>query len=349
MSKLRRIAELAGGIALLIGALLTIGVGQQNESQSGPQTDTSFIDAAGTAHVTRVVPVPTTISPEAQKILARRVSDAAAPESLQERRAKTDAWQSRAGQKSRSLYPVNVTQETIAGVPAKVITPLTIPENRRNRVLINVHGGGFNPDSGSLTETIPIANLTQTKVVAVLYRLAPEHPFPAAVEDTVAVFKELRKTYEPRAIGLYGTSAGAILTAEVAVKLRQLGLPLPGVLGIFSGNGDFSRTGDLQAIYALNGLSGPLQPPSKEVTLSPYVASTDTKDPVFSPVYANLKGLPPTLFITSSRDLLRAGPRSCIGLFCALVWTRAWSYLKLCLTPSGIMLNCPSPRKLMRS
>ncbi len=307
MSKLRRIAELAGGSVLLIGALLTIGVGQQNESHSGPQTDTSFIDATGTAHITRVVPVPTTISPEAQKILARRVSDAAVPETLKERRAKTDAWQSRAGEKSRSLYPVNIEQETIASVPTKVITPLIIPENRRNRVLINVHGGGFNSDSGSLTETIPIANLTQTKVVAVLYRLAPEHPFPAAVEDTVAVFKNLLKTYEPRNIGLYGTSAGAILTAEVTVKLRQLGLPLPGVLGVFSGNGDFSRTGDSQAIYALNGLSGPLKPPSKQVTLSPYVASTDTKDPVLSPVYANLNGLPPTLFITSSRDLLLSG------------------------------------------
>jgi acetyl esterase/lipase len=290
-----------------MGGLLAIAVAQQNESQTGPQTDTSFIDAAGTAHVTRVVPVPTTISPEAQKILARRVSDAAAPESLQERRAKTDAWQSRAGEKSRSLYPVNIEQQNIAGVPTKVITPLTIPENRRNRVLINVHGGGFNSDSGSLTETVPIANLTQTKVVAVLYRLAPEHPFPAAVEDTVAVFRELLKTYEPRNIGLYGTSAGAILTAEVAVKLRQLGLPLPGVLGIFSGNGDFSRTGDSQAIFALQGFSGALKPPSKEVTLSPYMASTDTKDPVLSPVYANLNGFPPTLFMTSGRDLLLSG------------------------------------------
>lgn len=69
-----------------------------------------------------------------------------------------------------------------------------------------------------MTETIPIANLTQTKVVAVLYRVAPEHPFPAAMDDTVAVYKELLKTYEARNIGLHGTSAGAILTAEVAVR-----------------------------------------------------------------------------------------------------------------------------------
>ena len=205
------------------------------------------------------------------------------------------------------MYPVNVNEATIAGVPAKVITPLQIPENKRDRVLINVHGGGFNSDSGSLTETVPIANLMQTEVVAVLYRLAPEHPFPAAVDDTVAVYKELLKTYKPQKIGLYGTSAGAILTAEVAVKLHQLGLPLPGALGIFSGLGDFSQTGDSQAIYSLNGLSGPLTPPRKEPHDSPYVGSTNPTDPVLSPLYANLSGFPPSLFMTSTRDLLLSG------------------------------------------
>lgn len=302
-----RLVTRLGGTFVLGAAMVAGSVDQQNESHSVPQADTSSIDADGTVHVTRVVPVPTTISPEAQKILTRRISDTAPPESLAERRAKTDAWQSRAGEKSRSLYPVNIQNATIAGVPTKVITPPAIPEDKRNRVLINVHGGGFNADSGSLTETIPIANLTQTKVVAVLYRLAPEHPFPAAVEDTVAVYKELLKTYDSRNIALYGTSAGAILTAEVAVKLRQLGLSLPGAMGIFSGNGDFSRVGDSYAIYALAGFSGPLKPPSKQLAPSPYVGSTNTKDPVLSPVYANLTGFPPTLFLTSTRDLLLSG------------------------------------------
>lgn len=279
----------------------------QNPSKPIPESDTSFIDADGTAHVTRVVPVPATVSPEAKKVLARRISDAPVQVILEERRAKTDAWQARAGAESRKLYPVNIEDQRIAGVPTRVVTPLRVAENRRDRVILNLHGGGFNSDSGSLTETIPIANLTRTKVVAVLYRLAPEHPFPAAVEDGVAVYKELLKTYRAQSIGIYGTSAGAILTAEVAVKLRQLSLPLPGALGIFSGHGDFSRVGDSQAIYGLNGLSGPLSPPSNNPKPNPYAGSTDPKDPVLSPVYANLEGFPPTLFLTSTRDLLLSG------------------------------------------
>jgi acetyl esterase/lipase len=145
------------------------------------------------------------------------------------------------------------------------------------------------------------------KVVAVLYRLAPEHPFPAAVDDSVAVYKELLKTYKPNHIVIYGTSAGAILTAEVAAKLKQLGLPLPAAMGIFSGMGDFARLGDSQALYALRGLSGHLEPPKPGVHDSEYATTTDPKDQVLSPIYSDLHGLPPTLFITSGRDLLLSG------------------------------------------
>jgi acetyl esterase/lipase len=279
---------------------------QQPQERVIPQSDTSFIDGDGTAHVTRVVPVPTTITPAAQKVVARSMSDSPPPESLAEHRAHTDAWQTRAAAESRAIYPVNIAADTIAGIPVRIVTPLTIPPDKTNRVLLNVHGGGFIVDSGSLSETIPLANLTRTKVVAVLYRLAPEHPFPAAVDDTVAVYKELLKTYRPQNIGLYGTSAGAVLTGEVASKLKQLSLPLPAALGIFSGLGDFSRQGDSAAIYGLFGLSGPIDPP-KELPGLEYVASTNPQDPVLSPLYADLRGLPPTLFLTSTRDLLLSG------------------------------------------
>ena len=145
-------------------------------------------------------------------------------------------------------------------------------------------------------------------MIAVLYRLAPEHPFPAGLDDAVAVYKELLKTYQPGNIGIYGTSAGAILTAEVTAKLKQLHLPLPGATGVFSGLGDFSRLGDSAAIYALNGFSGHLDPPKPGGReLEYYTGATDPKDPVLSPLYADLSGFPPTLFITSGRDLLLSG------------------------------------------
>jgi acetyl esterase/lipase len=301
-------------LLLALGLLPSLALAQtaaqtaaQTTAQTAPQSDTSYIDANGTAHITRVIPVPTTVSPEARKNLARQVSDANKPQTLAERRSGTDAWQARAGAASKAVYPVNITEDKIAGIPVKIVTPATIGPGKSDRVLICVHGGGFNADSGSLTESIPIASLTQTKVVSVLYRLAPEHPFPAAVDDAVAVYKDLLKTYKPNNIALYGTSAGAILTAETAARLKQLGLPLPGALGVFSGMGDFSQVGDSIAMYALGGLSGHLDPPPPTIRDSEYVGSTNPKDPVLSPLYADVHGFPPTLFITSGRDILLSG------------------------------------------
>ena len=293
-------------LALSLLLLCTAALAQQGTTAAqAPNTDTSYIDPHGTAHITRVIPIPPDLSPQAKAMLARPVSDANIPQTLAQRRHGTDVWQNHAGDVSAQLYPIHRSESTIAGVPVRIVTPFD--EMDPNYVLLNIHGGGFNSDSGSWTETIPLANLTRMKVVAVLYRLAPEHPFPAGLDDVVAVYEELLKTYKPIHIAIYGTSAGAILTGEVAVKLRQLGLPLPGALGIFSGMGDFSRVGDSWAMYALNGLSGHLDPPSPTVHDSEYVGSTNLRDPVLSPLFADLRNMPPTLFITSGRDLLLSG------------------------------------------
>jgi epsilon-lactone hydrolase len=292
---------------LSLAALTACSNGRVNPSL--PQNDSSYIDGQGTAHIFRVIPLPKTISPQAREYLARPLPDSAAKQTLDEKRARTDAMQLHDSEQNRALYPVNIASSTIAGIPVRIVTPIDpIPAGKMDHVLINLHGGGFTTDSGSLTESIPIANLTQTKVVAVLYRLAPEHPFPAAVDDSVAVYKELLKTYKPQHIAIYGASAGGILTAEVAVKIKQDGLPLPAALGIFTGTGDFSRLGDTQAIYSVTGLAGHLNPPEDGVQwLADYVGSTDPKDPVLSPLYSDLHGMPPTLFLTSTRDMMLSG------------------------------------------
>ncbi len=272
-----------------------------------PNRDSSYIDGQGTAHVTRVVPVPQTISPQAQLVIGHPIPDEGPPQPLAERRRTTDEYTARARVAWSRLCPNQIVEDKMAGVAVRIVTPDDLPDSNKDKVLLNLHGGGFNSDSGSYTESIPIAYYARMKVVAVLYRLAPESPFPAAVDDSVAVYKELLKTCRPDHIVIYGTSAGAILTAEVASKLKQLGLPMPAALGIFSGMGDFARTGDSMAMYALRGLSGHLDPPEPGAHDPFYVGSTDPRDPVLSPIYSDLHGLPPTLFVTSGRDLLLSG------------------------------------------
>lgn len=249
--------------------------------------------------------MPSTISPEAQQWLESLTHSTPGPESLAERRARTDVWRAKDSAEARRIYPVNVEETTTAGVRTDIITPLTTPAENRGRVLINLHGGGFNSDSGSLIEGVPIANLARIKVVSVYYRLAPENPFPAAVDDVIAVYKELLKSYKPESIGIFGTSAGAILTAEVTVRFKQLGLPLPAALGIFSGLGDFSRVGDSRQLFTLNGFPGEMQPiDTSHLPDDQYIGKTDRKDPVLSPLFADLHGMPPSLLVTSTRDIL---------------------------------------------
>ncbi len=270
-----------------------------------PNPDTSAFDPDGTAHITRVVPMPNTVSPEGQKWLKEIEHEGHPAKDLAEIRAGTDQWRKRDSAEALKRYPVNVQEATTAGVRTDIITPLVMPRANRKRVLMNLHGGGFISDSGSLIEGIPICNLAKIKVVSVYYRLAPENPFPAAVDDAVAVYKELLKSYRPKNIGVFGTSAGAILSAEVLVRLKQLGLPLPGALGFYTGLADFSRTADSQQLFALNGLSGSIAPRrADELHDQPYAGKTDPKDPSLSPIFADLHGFPPTQLVTGTRDML---------------------------------------------
>src|ERR1700726_2404703 len=198
---------------MFVGVAAVCGLGAGCNQRPTTSRDGATFGADGTALITRVVPMPSTVSPDAQKWLASLTQKSSAPQTLEQRRAGTDQWRKRQSAEARRLFPVNLEEATTAGVRTDILTPLDGPAGYRDRVLINLHGGGFNSDSGSLIEGVPICNLAKMKVVSVYYRLAPENPFPAAVEDVVAVYKQLLKAYKPRGVGIFGTSAGATLTA----------------------------------------------------------------------------------------------------------------------------------------
>lgn len=305
--------RLTAFVPLFAAAICTSLFAQQPEPKpttaaDAAQRDTSFIDSEGRAHITRIIPVPKDLSRQSQFWLSEPVPDAGPPESLADRRSHTDAWAVTARDQWLELYPAKITEDKIAGVPVRLVVPEGMPDANKDKVLLNLHGGGFNSDSGSYTESIPMAGMTKIKCVAVLYRLAPENPFPAALDDAIAVYKELLKSYKPDHIVIYGTSAGAILTAEVAAQIKHLALPMPAAFGVFSGMGDFARDGDSTAMYALRGLSGHLDPPDESGHHDTYyTGKTDPADPILSPIYSDLHGMPPTLFITSGRDLLLSG------------------------------------------
>jgi monoterpene epsilon-lactone hydrolase len=269
-------------------------------SQSAAVDAYTTFDSDGTAHITRAIPVPKTISPEAQALMASG-----------------EPWIPRGGTKERdsfmermnATYAVDAEATTFGGVKVWTVTPKRLALKKQDRLLICLHGGGFTSDSGSLIESIPMAALTGTKVVSVLYRLAPQFPFPAAVEDITAVYTAALKSHAPHKIAIYGTSAGAVLAAQTAVQIRKNSQPQPAVLGFFSGYVDLARYGDSRFLYGSGGLKdfSAMIEPLKGLGMVPYVGDHDRKDPVLSPIYADLKGFPPTLCMTSTRDHCLSG------------------------------------------
>ena len=244
-------------------------------------------------------PMPETVSAEG-RAAAEASARAGLPDplpSLEAIRQMVDGMQVQMGAQLQERHGVRVDQHLIAGVPVRIVLPKGMSELGKGPVLLNLHGGGGKLDSGSLTETIPIAGLTGIPVIAVLYRLAPEHPYPARLDDALAVYQALVEDRPAEQIGVYGTSAGAVLSAQVVAHLVQSGKPVPGVLGFFSGTADLSKEGDSESWMPKP--SGVLAPETDY--------AVPLNDPVVSPIYGNLSPFPPTLLVTSTRDMALSG------------------------------------------
>ncbi len=308
------------GLAAMVAAMAALAHAQTSGATadgapapaSPPFTQDSTVFAPdGTAYIQRIVPIPPTVSAEARAFLMEDAAPAGPPQpplTLAERRERAERRVRRDGNVALVKYPAIVSSATIAGVRVTRVTPLPSAGPLRPLVLINVHGGGYKVDCCSLVESVPLANLMRAEVISVAYRLAPEHPFPAGVDDVIAVYQAVLKTHPASAVAIYGTSSGAVITGEVAVALKRRGLPEPGALGIFSGFGDFSSETDSKAFFSLDGLDGVTAPTGKIMgNQRDYVGATPLTDPMLSPMKGDLSGLPPTLFLTSTRDAFLSG------------------------------------------
>jgi epsilon-lactone hydrolase len=129
---------------------------------------------------------------------------------------------------------VNSEQMTIAGVNCYMLTPDNIPEQNRDRLLVHVHGGGyvFAPAEAATREAILMAGFGKFKVISIDYRMPPDFPYPAAMDDAMAVWREVVKTNAPKKMAIFGTSTGGGMTLAMVLRAKTEGLPLPGQPGL---------------------------------------------------------------------------------------------------------------------
>lgn len=243
--------------------------------------------------------VPKTVSVEAQRILGNLSADLA-PEDLQAHRDMCAQVQQELGTTLLERHRVTMQESVLAGVPVRVFTPTQTGEERNHgALLLNLHGGGFTVDAGSVTENAAVAAYTGLRIVAARYRLAPEHPYPAAVDDAEKVYRAVLGEHDPKRLGLYGTSAGACLCAQLLVRAQEKGLALPRAFGFFTGTADLSRSGDSEYFFRPAGDSTRV-----ESQFSTYLANSDRLSPRVSPIFSNLAKFPPTLCIAGTRDFM---------------------------------------------
>ena len=164
---------------------------------------------------------------------------------------------------ARELYPVSEESLEIDGIYTEVFEPVGgVPQENAERVLINLHGGGFmfGARTEGQLESIPLANVAGMKIISVDYRQGPEHVFPAASEDVATVYRYLLKSYLPEQIGIFGCSAGGILTAQSVAWFDAHDLPQPGAIGIFCAGAGMVGIGDSAVISDTFGTAIPLSP-----------------------------------------------------------------------------------------
>jgi monoterpene epsilon-lactone hydrolase len=315
ISPLSVVVPLALSAALALPTLAQDATGQRN-----PAADFAALEAAqNTANAKagprivpgRSIPVPSTASPELQASIAgpyRVPAWNANPKTAAEWKElinKLAAAGAAARLEAREKLGVMMEPTVIGGVKAFILTPKEIPPANRNRLLVHVHGGGYvyNPGEAGTAEATLMAAYGGFKVISFDYRMPPDYPYPAAMDDAMAVWKAAIKLQDPRNMAIFGTSTGGGMTLAMILRAKQEGLPLPAAIAPGTPWSDLTETGDTYKTNewldnVLVSYSGYL---SHAAQL--YANGHDLKDPQLSPIYGDFTGFPPAILTSGTRDL----------------------------------------------
>ncbi|MCX5512604.1 alpha/beta hydrolase [Kaistia algarum] len=270
----------------------------------------------GAASVAREIPahrlpVPDTISAELRPVVGAPLPPGwdAIPGSDEAWRSLVKATSEGAGpalEAIRQRLGVRLERSRIAGVPVFISTPDPLPKANRDRLLVHFHGGGYVLFPGEIGagEGMLMAGYGRFRVISVDYRMPPDHPFPAALDDALAVWKSLLAEHDPSRMGMFGTSAGGGLTLATLLRAKAEKLPLPAVIAPGSPWVDLQGQGDSilanqftdNSLVSFEGWVG--------AAAKLYAGSADLADPLISPIHGDFAGLPPAILTSGTRDLL---------------------------------------------
>jgi monoterpene epsilon-lactone hydrolase len=200
-------------------------------------------------------------------------------------------------------FGVKSEARLVNGVNTYLLTPNSLPPENKDKLLVHVHGGCYVLGGGGVGEGIRMAGFGHYKVLSVDYRRPPHAFYPAAHDDVVNVWKGAITMAEPRNTALFGTSAGGALVLSTVLRLKQEGVALPAVIASgtpmadLTGHGDSFRTNHM-VDNVLVGVG------RCDAMAEYYAHGHDLRDPLLSPIYGDMRGFPPAILTTGTRDLL---------------------------------------------
>ncbi|MYE24557.1 MAG: alpha/beta hydrolase [Gammaproteobacteria bacterium] len=202
---------------------------------------------------------------------------------------------------------VSIEADTIADVAVYRVMPAAGPKSpHEEHIFLYVHGGAyvFGGGPAAVSEAVVISAMSGIPSVAIDYRMPPDHPFPAAVDDMEAVYRELLETHRPSSIAIGGTSAGGGLTLAAVHRFKAVSLPVPGALYLGTPWADLTDASD--SLHTNEGIDrilvtydGMLASAAKL-----YAGEAELTHALISPVYGDFTGFPPTYLVTGTRDML---------------------------------------------
>ncbi|HEY3654378.1 MAG TPA: alpha/beta hydrolase [Steroidobacteraceae bacterium] len=267
------------------------------------------MEAEGLRLSERVIPIPVSVSPEARAALALERPAMGPLPRLDDKAAwkahihQLNAARAAAMRDPIMALPARGALNTVGGVPVYIAEPEMIPPNNRDKVLLYFHAGGLVMLGGEcvgLFARLEAAS-TRCKVYAVDFRNPPDHPYPAALEDCLAVYRALLEIHDPEQIVVSGVSGGANLAAAVPLNARDLGLPLPAAIGLFTPELDLTESGD--TFQTNRDIDVVLRRGLPELNAL-YADGHDLAHPYLSPLFGDFtKGFPPTFIQSGTRDI----------------------------------------------
>lgn len=260
--------------------------------------------------IVRTIQVPTSVSVEAQQFLGASfgMAEGSSSPAIDD----LDGWRSMievANAGVATMYEMRTAEAqstvevmSVGDVAVFVVTPDGRTDGEPGGVFLDVHGGAFTMGYGDACRAMTKFTAEQVRITTwgIDYRTPPDHPYPAALDDCIAVYRHLLEVERPERIVVGGQSAGGNLAAALVLRARDEGLPLPAALVLLSPEADLTESGD--SFATLLGID-PVLTSSLADSIALYAGDHDLTDPYLSPLFGDFTAFPPTLLQAGTRDL----------------------------------------------